>query len=202
MARSYKKIDYDGIKFDSESELEFYKMLKIAKAKGNIKDFKCSPHYVLQEGDWSNWRGDKQDTIDHYPDFLITDNEGNQFIVDTKGAGVSNHEADAKLKKLIFEYLNREIPYYYISELPKFLGGEWVESSPKHDFYSKLKSKYKKLFPNENVRDWRNCKKFLHHEWTVYYDYENKCGLFYIMNKQYTQKELDKIEKDKIKMSK
>lgn len=195
MARSYEKIEFDGIKFDSKTELEFYKKLKDFKSEGKIKDFKCSPHYILQEGDWFNWRNEKQDTIDHYPDFFVTDNDGNDFIVDTKGGNVSNHEADAKIKKLIFEYLNREIPYYYISKLPQYLGGEWVESSPRHDFYQKLTKKYKKVYPQENPREWRTCKKFLHYEWGSYFDYETVCDLFYIMNKEYTKKELEKMSK-------
>ena len=58
MARSYKKIEYDNKTFDSESEMEFYKLLIKAKDEGRIKDFTCNPKYVLLEGDWVNWRGD------------------------------------------------------------------------------------------------------------------------------------------------
>ena len=75
------------------------------------------------------------------------------------------------------------------------MGGEWVESTPFHDFYSKLKTKYKKLFPNEKTADWRNCKKFLPKDWGEYYDFESVAGLFYIMHKQYTKKELEKMAK-------
>ena len=97
MARSYEKIDFDGIKFDSKSELEYYKKLKDMKSRGKIKDFQCNPHYVLQEGDWYNWRDEKQDSIDHYPDYLVTLLNGSQIIIDTKGGSVLTHEFDNKM---------------------------------------------------------------------------------------------------------
>lgn len=199
MARSYEKIDFDGIKFDSKSELEYYKKLKDMKSRGKIKDFKCNPHYVLQEGDWVNWRDEKQDSIDHYPDYLVTLLDGSQIIIDTKGGSVLTHEFSASLKKLLFEYQNRNIPYYFISKLPRYLGEYWVESSPRHDFYGKLTKMYKKLFPKENTREWRTCKRFLPKEWVDYFDVVDLQGLFYYYNKQYTKKDLEKMAKEKLK---
>ena len=142
MARSYKKIEYDNKTFDSESEMEFYKLLIKAKDEGRIKDFTCNPKYVLLEGDWVNWRGDKQQPICHYPDYKVTLLNDTEIILDSKGGSVKEHETDAILKKKIWEYLNREIPYYYVSVTGKYLGNLWVESSPYHDFYTKLKNKY------------------------------------------------------------
>jgi hypothetical protein len=199
MARSYEKIDFDGIKFDSKSELEYYKKLKDMRSRGKIKDFKCNPHYILQEGDWINWRDEKQDSIDHYPDYLVTLLDGSQIIIDTKGGSVLTHEFSASLKKLLFEYQNRNIPYYFISKLPRYLGEHWVESSPRHDFYGKLTKMYKKLFPKENTRQWQTCKRFLPKEWVDYFDVVDLQGLFYYYNKQYTKKDLEKMAKDKLK---
>ena len=195
MARSYKKIEYDNKTFDSESELEFYKLLIKAKDESRIKDFICNPKYVLLEGDWVNWRGDKQQPICHYPDYKVTLLDNTEIILDSKGGSVKEHETDAILKKKIWEYLNREIPYYYVSVTGKYLGNLWVESSPYHDFYTKLKNKYKKIYPNENTRDWRNCKRFLPNDWKEYFEFEEIAGLFYIMKKEYTKKELAKFSK-------
>jgi hypothetical protein len=197
MAKTYEKQDYDGKVFDSKSEVEFYKELIKAVDDNRIKSFECNPKYILFEGDWLNWRNDKQVPILHYPDYKIVLNDNKEIIVDTKGGGTKTHESDAILKKKIFEYLNRSIPYYYISCTPKFLGDVWVESSTYHDFYTKLKNKYKKVFPNENPKDWRNCKKFLPVDWGQYYDFEIIGGLFYIFHKEYTKKELEKMSKEK-----
>jgi len=201
MAYSSEKIPFDGMIFDSKSELEYYKILKSKKENKEIKDFECSPKYILQESDWLNWRGEKQSSIDHYPDYLVTLNSGEQIILDTKGGGTANHNTDAKIKKLIFEYLNREIPYYYISKLSNFLGGDWVESSPRHDFYTKIRNKYKKIYPNENPKKkWATCKKFTSEDWGEYFDFVNVDELFYIMKKEYTKKDLEKISKMKTKV--
>lgn len=195
MARSSEKIKFDELSFDSTTELEFYKKLKDAKASGKIKDFKCSPKYTLQEGGWVNWRGDKQDSIDHYPDYLVTDNDGMMFIVDSKGG--SYHETDAKLKKKIWEYQNREVPYYYASKSPMYLGGEWVDTSVGHDMLKKLINIYNKLYPNQNKR--LKDKPTLHRrEWYKYIEFHDVCGLFYTYDKIYTKKDLLKIEKEKL----
>ena len=196
MARSYEKIDFDGIKFDSTTELEFYKKLKDAKARGKIKDFKCSPKYTLQEGGWFNWRGTKQDSIDHYPDYLVTDNDGNMFIVDSKGS--SFHETDAKLKKKMWEYQNREIPYYYASKSPMYVGGEWLDTSIGHDMLKKLIGLYDKLYPNQNKR--LKEKPILgKHKWSEYMEFHDVCGLFYTYDRIYTKKDLEKMAKEKLK---
>jgi hypothetical protein len=196
MARSNVKIDFDGLKFDSTTELEFYKKLKDFKSRGKIWDFQCSPKYTLQEGNWHNWRGDKQDSIDHYPDYLVTDNDGNSFIVDSKGS--SYHETDAKLKKKIWEYQNRELPYYYASKCPKYLGGEWVDTSVSHDMLKKLNLIYNKLYPNQNKR-LKDTPIFSKNEWGKYMEFHSVCGLFYTYDKIYTKKELDKVSKQKSK---
>lgn len=194
MARSSKKIIYDDKIFDSKTEFEFYKILKISKAKGKIIGFECSKHYVLQEGGWLNWRGDKQSSIDHYPDYFITLNSGEQIIVDTKGG--SYHETDAKLKHKIFEYLNREIPYYYVSKCPLYIGGEWVETTPNHDMKKKLELIYNKLYPNQNKR--LKDKPILDlSKWNKYIEYHDIDGLFYVLDKVYTKKELEKMNKIK-----
>lgn len=195
MARSYEKTEYDGRVFDSKSEAEFYKELIKAKKEGRIKDFECNPKYVLLEGDWINWRGDKQLPIQHTPDYKITLIDGKDIIIDSKGGGVKEHQTDAILKKKIWEYLNKDIPYYYVSITSKYLGEQWVESTPFHDFYTKLRNKYKKVYPKENTKDWRNCKRFLPSDWDKYFNFKSIAGLFYVMDKEYTKKELEKMNK-------
>lgn len=191
MAKSYEKTIYDGISFDSSSEAEFYKKLKQSKVKGEIKDFELSPEYLLQD-EFDNWRGVKESSIKHYPDYLVTLNDGSQVILDTKGG--SEHETDAIIKRRMFMYQNQEIPYYYVSICPKFIGGEWVDTSPHFDFMKKLRGKYDKLFPNVNKR-LKESPKFGVDKWSAFFEFHDIAGLFYVWDKTYTKKELEKKNK-------
>ena len=188
MAKSYQKTIVDGISFDSTTEAEFYEKLKVAKKQNKIKDFEISPKYLLQES-FTNWRGGKESEINHLPDYLITLLDDTKIVVDTKGS--SMHETDAKLKRKIWMYNNQEIPYYYASLCPKYIGGQWVETSPNADFLKKLKNCYDKLYPNVNKR-LGNTPKLNVSDWNRYFEYHDVAGLFYIMDKMYTKKELEK----------
>ena len=59
-----------------------------------------------------------------------------------------------------------------ISKTPKYLGGVWVETSKGNDFLTKIKNKYKKLYPNENTRK-KDVKKLGLEEWVKYFEFEN-----------------------------
>jgi uncharacterized protein YlzI (FlbEa/FlbD family) len=198
MARSYEKLEFDGRKFDSTTELEFYKILQASKLKGKILDFECQPEYILQEGDWVNWRGDKQSAIKHYPDYLVTLVDGSKIIIDSKGGNVANHAVEAKLKKKIFEYLNQEMPYYYVSKAPMYLGGLWLETSPNNDMLKKLVGIYDKLYPKQNKR-LKDKPMLLVNDWHKYMEFHVVAGLFFVYDKIYTKKELEKMEKERLK---
>lgn len=199
MARSYKKTIIDKISFDSETEALFYLRLKQAKKAGKIKEFIISPKYELQEY-FINTRGVKESSIDHYPDYLITLNDDTNIIVDTKGGGGIVHENDAKLKRKMWQYQNRGIPYYYVSLTPKYLGSFWVESTPYFDFFKKLQTKYKKVYP-EVKKYQRNRPQFLPKEWKEYFIFHNIAGVFYTWEKTYTKAELAKMKKEEERKS-
>ena len=72
--------------------------------------------------------------------------------------------------------LHKELPLYFISVLPKYLGNEWVEVTKSKDFRGKLKNKYQKIYgkwkrnqtPNWSTKDWEK-----------YFEFKNMYGLFY-----------------------
>lgn len=195
MAKGKKNFqDYNGIKFNNETEVEFYKLCEIAVSGGRIQSFKYEVFYELFP-QFTDWRGCKIDSICHTPDFLLTLNDGSIMLVDTKGGGSQTHDKVSLLKRKIWMANNQSIPYYMISKSPAYLGSVWCETSPSHDFISNLKSTYKKLFPNENVKKWGTCKKFLPNEWGNWYEFNFELGLFHVMIKKYTKKELIKINK-------
>ena len=49
MAMYATKCTYDNIKFDSETERDYYIKLKLLKEEGNIKDFEMQVPYLLQD---------------------------------------------------------------------------------------------------------------------------------------------------------
>lgn len=188
MARGAEKIIVDGHSFDSSSEAAFYLKLKKANENGDIQSFDIEPMYILQDK-FDNWRGDNEQAITHYPDYLITLNNGDKIIADSKGG--SFHETDAKLKRKMWMNQHKDIPYYYVSISPKFIGGEWVETSPAHDFDKKLRLKHKKLYGKVNNR-LSSSPKLMRCDWDKWFDYDCVAGLFYKFNKMYTKKELEK----------
>lgn len=191
MAKSFEKTIVDGISFDSTTEAEFYRILKKAVSEGKIKSFDISPEYLLQD-EFINWRDFKEVSIKHYPDYLVTLNDDTVIVLDSKGD--SFHEESAKIKRKLWQYKNNDIPYYYVSLTPKFLGAVWVESTPNFDFMKKLRTKYDKLYPNVNKR-LKEAPKFTPDKWGEYFEFHDVSGLFYVVDKTYTKKELEKRSK-------
>lgn len=182
--------EYKDIKFANETELEFYKKLETLKLNGKIYDFDFEVEYVFYD-ESIDWRGKIIQPISHYPDFKIWIDKNNYIIVDTKSAGGFMTDETSVIKRKIWMLTHPEIPYYMISKLSEYLGGCWVESSKGYDFYTKIRSKYKKLYPEENTRK-KDCVKFFPENWKFYYDFEDVLGLFYIWNKTLSKKESEK----------
>lgn len=81
------KLDIQGIRFDSKMEGEYYQWLILLKQYGEIKDFSCHPKYVLQE----------KPRITYIADFLVTELDGAQRVVDIKGVETSTFRVKLKL---------------------------------------------------------------------------------------------------------
>ena len=187
MARNGKKTPYNGITFDSETECKFYKLLERAKKSKLILDFEYEPTYLLLEGGWENKRGDKQEPITYLPDFLVTNLNGEKFLVDAKGGDM--HEEVAKIKKKMLEYQRRDLIVYFVAESPNYLGCEWIETTPHRNMLQKLKSAYKKEYPTI-TRKTKASPKLNREKWDKYMSVECVEGLFYTYGKVYTKKEL------------
>ena len=185
MAKYGKKTKYDGIIFDSETECEFYKLLKKAKKDNLILDFQHEPTYLLLEGGWKNKRGDEQEPITYLPDFLITNLKGEKYLIDAKGGDV--HEEVAKLKKKILEYQQRDLIVYFVSESPLFLGREWIETTPHRNMLQKLRLAYKKENPTIKRKS-KTSPQLTRDKWDKYMKVESVDGLFYTYSKVYTKK--------------
>lgn len=91
-----RKVELDGIKFDSQMEARYYQQLKWAKQSNQIKDFKLQPKFLLLEAFEKG--GEKHKKIEYIADFEITNLDGSIEIIDVKG-----HETrDFLIKKKMF----------------------------------------------------------------------------------------------------
>lgn len=93
-----KKVEIDGIKFDSKAEGDYYLHLKQQVAERKILGFERQKRMLLQEGFSVEGVKGKIRPIFYVVDFIITENDGTLTYVDVKGM-----ETDVfKLKKKLF----------------------------------------------------------------------------------------------------
>jgi hypothetical protein len=187
VAKSSNRPEYDGHKFRSDSERDFYVILENKKRKGIIYDFGYeSETHTLING-YIDTRGKKIAPITHTIDFKIWLSKDNYIYVDTKGGNF--HEQDAVLKKKMWESKFPDISYYWIGLTPGYMGKRWVETSKYYDFLSKLNDRYKKKYPEEKKLDWRK-KTFKYDEnmWGDDFDFDKVADCFYVWKKTKTLK--------------
>lgn len=98
-----KKKVIDGIKFDSIAEATYYSQMKMLKRAGEIRDFKMQVEYPLIErfehptrkrksGKPSIVRGTSL-----IVDFVITDKDGKEYVIDVKGMRTPVFNIKAKI---------------------------------------------------------------------------------------------------------
>ena len=94
-----KKVEVDGIKFDSKREANYYIKLKELENEGKIKDLELQKNYLLQE---KFKLGNKtRREITYRADFTyVTTEDDKLHVVDVKGYRTEVY----RLKKKLFEY--------------------------------------------------------------------------------------------------
>lgn len=100
-----KKIEYDGIIFDSQLECNYYRYLKEMKV-----EFELQPKFLLQEGFKKNGKTHRK--IEYIGDFRI----GNT-VIDVKGMETPVF----KLKRKLFEYKYPHLELVLLVKCPKYL---------------------------------------------------------------------------------
>lgn len=187
MSRYSKKVFAEGIQFDSETEYAFYLKLKQAKKLNQIKDFEVNPTFTLIESfetDFpSQHKNCKEEKMEYIVDYGVLSNDGTKYLLDTKGAGYSSVEVEARNKRKLLLSQNPHMPIYFVSKLPLYLGGEFVCINPKNDFYTKIKGKYTKFNPKKKKGDKTKKVQWSVKDWEKYFEFELKDNLFYIWEK-------------------
>ena len=93
-----KKVEVDGIKFDSKAEAEYYLHLKEKVEKREIRSFERQIRMTLQEGFYLEGIKGKVRAITYVVDFVVTNEDGSITYIDVKGI-----ETEAfKLKRKMF----------------------------------------------------------------------------------------------------
>lgn len=170
-----KRCEYDGFKFDSEQERDYYVVLKELKSNKKIKNFAMQVPCSLMD-EFVDFRGNKVQKMDYVADYVVTLLNGEEIYLDVKGSK-STTEESARIKQKIFMSKYPERKIYFIAKTSNYLGNKWVEVSKGYDFESKLKNKYKNLYGR-----WRRnaTPNWVTSDWEEHFDFEDFCGLFYI----------------------
>ena len=148
MARSKYNVDsktdkrtYDGITFDSEVEMMFYRDIVLPGCEsGLIKNYELQKKYVLQPSFKRD--GKHVQEIAYVADFFIEYTDGHKEVIDIKGFP----DSVAKLKRKLFWYVYPDLTYKWLSYVKKY--GGWIE----YDERARLKREAKKQKENENGR--------------------------------------------------
>ena len=94
-----KRVIYDGKKFDSLKERNYYMILKNYEKNGRIRELKTQVPFELIPSYKINGKTIRK--VRYYADFTYVSNSDNNFhVVDTKGVKTEVY----KLKKKLFEY--------------------------------------------------------------------------------------------------
>jgi len=116
-----KKVELDGIIFDSKKESGVYLDLKAQKAAGEIKDFKMQVPFELVPKQTEtitvmNKRGlpvQKERVVEHpvkyVADFVVYHHDGEVTVIDVKGLRLADYRIKRKLLRAVHGIAIKEI---------------------------------------------------------------------------------------------
>lgn len=105
-----KKIEIDGIKFDSRDESLYYLYLKECVDEGSVFHFELQPKYELVPK--FQYMGENRRAMTYSPDFKITKTDGTNYVVDVKSMGTATQQGE--LRRKLFEYYYPEIELIWV----------------------------------------------------------------------------------------
>lgn len=128
-----RKIEIDGLVFDSQAEARYYTYLSDLMQKGVVTAIIPQPRYLLQESFRKN--GILFRKIEYVADFAVQYEDGRSEVVDVKGMETT----DFKIKRKLFEKKYPELSLKVVKYVKKFGGWVTVEE------YKKFKKEEKKV---------------------------------------------------------
>lgn len=118
------KCEYNGLKFDSKTEMEYYKHLLELQEKGIVKEIKTQIPYALQ--DKFKYKGKTQREINYVADFVVLYSDGHEEVIDTKGS-LHNIDPVFKLKRKLLLCKYPHIDFRVIIKEGKKGDYKWIE---------------------------------------------------------------------------
>lgn len=115
-----RKVTRNGIKYDSLSEMRFHDRLLDQQNKGEIEEIILQPVYELQPSFVKD--GKKRQPITYVADFYIKYADGDEEVIDVKGALT----VEFKLKQKMFDKKYPDLRLVLWSECPKKFGGGFI----------------------------------------------------------------------------
>ncbi len=125
-----KKVEHDGIKFDSKMERDYYDHLIELEKQGVISEFLMQKEYVIFDGYTKD--GVKIRPIIYRADFEVHYPDGRIEVIDIKGQPTK----DFLIKKKLFEY---RYPFELILLTYSKIDGGWIT----HEDLAKARKKRK-----------------------------------------------------------
>lgn len=138
-----KKVEFDGIVFDSVAERDFYIMLLELKREGKVVSIVTQPKFEIIEA-VGNMKAK------HYiADFTVTYPNGEIFVFDVKGMATT----EAKLKRQLFMLKYPHLELVWICKSPAYhkkeTDDEWIE----YDELNRLRAKRKRERKKKNAEN-------------------------------------------------
>lgn len=109
VSKNVEKRTYDGIIFDSQMEMRFYRDVVLPQVRsGNIIKYELQKKYILQPK-FHNGKKTIQPIV-YVADFYIEYSDGRTEVIDTKGCP----DSVAKIKRKMFWYVYPNLTYRWI----------------------------------------------------------------------------------------
>lgn len=115
-----KKVEYDGVVFDSKMERDYYVYLRRLQDAGQIIAIELQPTVELQPK--FERGGKKYRAITYKPDFHIHWADGRVEYVDVKG--ISTQQGELRRKMYLYRY---DIPLRWVSASKKYSKTGWID---------------------------------------------------------------------------
>lgn len=113
-----KKVEYDGYKFDSKMERDYYIHLKKLQASGTVYEFFMQKKYVIVDA-YTNARGEKVRPSYYIADFEVHYSDNRIEVIDIKGQLTPLFN----IKKKIFE---ARYPFSLVLLTYSKIDGGWI----------------------------------------------------------------------------
>lgn len=141
-----KKRTYDGIVFDSQMEMKYYRDVVLPLSRsGEVTHYELQKPYILQPK-FNNGSKNVLPII-YVADFYVEYADGHSEVVDVKGFA----DSAARLKRKIFWYKYPEINYKWLTYVKKY--GGWVDWDYVQRCRNAARREKKKMEELENGED-------------------------------------------------